>query len=204
MKPTIKILARQNALTEEEWQKLFEARLEMIKPHLRDMTLKSIGDLAIVKDYFGDHALKRDNPDIDRFDCFDLETRGFFPSHVTSTEYLQREDSGYTTAYILKMWGFTRNNEWIIIEVYITTSLEPYKYPGRTERVARARRVTIRKSSFDKIRVFSQKTHQYFWEQLGILIKDWACSRKHFYEIAHRLELQVEHEEKLLEYVPQK
>lgn len=204
MKPETKILARQSALTEEEWHKLFELRLNMIRPHLRDMSLKPIGDLTIIDDYFGNHSLKKDLPEVVGGEKFDLDTRGFFPSHVTSTDYLERDELRYAKTYEHKLWGYTRNNEWIIIKVHVTASLEPYKYHGRTERVACARNVAIYESSLEEILMFSQKTYQYFWEQLSIVIKKWAQDRKQFYEVAHRLELQVEHEERLLEYIPRK
>ena len=150
------ILARQNALTEKDWFELLEARRKLIEKHLRDMTLKSLGELRFIHDYFHEHALKMDEPKLIGDTRFTLDTRGIFPSDkgsagVTNTEYhhtpetLARSLTGGSSLVSTteRLWGFTRNGKWIGVEVFVTRSEQPYKYEGRTEEVARAETVSI-------------------------------------------------------------
>lgn len=202
------ILARQNELTHEDWYKLVETRVEMIKPHLRDLTLRPLGDLKMIHDYFHEHDLKSDTPHVDGEGRFDLETRGIFPcdnnwAGIADTEY-HRNDSGRAIATTERLWGFTRNDEWISIEVYITRSQEPYKYEGRTEEVARAQKVIIRKATFQEICDFTKRTPEYFLKQFGKVIKIWASHRGELYRQAQNLEQQIILEESLLDYISKK
>jgi hypothetical protein len=172
------------------------------------MTLKSLGDLKMVNDYFNQHDLKRDTPWISGQDRFDLDTRGIFPSDdswagISDTEY-HRNERGLTVATTERLWGFTRNNEWISIEVYITYSQEPYKHAGRTEKVARARKVFIREASFPEICDFTKRTPEYFWKRFGDIIKSWTSQRKELYRQAQDLQEQILQEDELLNYVSKK
>lgn len=195
------ILARRNALTEEDWQRLVEARLEMIRPHLQDVILKTLGDIRMIRDYFGTHDLKRDGPQVDG-GKFSLATQGIFPNDdswasVASVEY-DRDSSMSATATTHRLWGLTRDGEWIVIEVYSTIGQEPYKYEGRTEEVQRAKTVKIRPSTLAAVCVFCKRSPQDIWKRLGEIVKEWAGHRKNLYEDVRDLEEEVLREEAVL------
>jgi hypothetical protein len=199
------ILARREALTEQEWQSLVEVRLKMIKPHFRDMTLKTLGDIQMIHDYFGTHDLKRDEPEVNE-GKFGLATRGIFPnddswSGVASAEYHRGgDDSVIATTY--KLWGLTRDGEWIKIEVYSTTSQEPYKYEGRTEKVQRVKTIKIEPSTLAEICLYCNCSSQNIWKRLGEIVKKWVEHRKSLYESARDLEEEILQEEAVFELVP--
>src|SRR3989344_4044609 len=50
----LRILARRNALTETDWFNLLEERRALLEPHLREMTLKALGDLKVILNYRND------------------------------------------------------------------------------------------------------------------------------------------------------
>ncbi len=162
------LLARQNALTENDWHELVELRLKMLKPYLRDMSLETIGDLNIVNDYFKSHAIIDDTPEVEGDSKFNLDTRAIFPTHdnfsahglSANREYTGHDESGYATIVTEKFWGITRNCEWITIEVYITRGQIPY-HSGRTREMAVAERVTIKESSLLDVCIFSKRNLEY-------------------------------------------
>lgn len=138
----LRILARRDALTDTDWFNLIEERRALIEPHLRDMTLKSLGDLKIVRDYQGGHRSERplrmgamveetySSPPYHKYrkaselkiakGPFSLDTRGIFPDDDVyynghfKWEHIYRGD-GQAGAIGLTIWfwGLTRNNEWL-------------------------------------------------------------------------------------------
>lgn len=203
----LSILARQNQITEEDWQKLVEARLEMIKPHLRYMTLKTLGDIRMINDYFGTHDLKSDQPTVSG-GKFSLATRGIFPNDdswagVASVEY-DRGGGISAIATTHKFWGLTRDIEWIAIEVYSIVERVPYKYQGRTEKIEKVKTVKIVPSTISGVCVFCKRSYQDIWNRLGEIIKSWVSHRRILYEDVRELEEQVLSEEAVLKFVPTK
>jgi hypothetical protein len=186
---------------------LVQARLGMIEPHLRDMTLKALGDIRMIHDYFGTHDLKRDEPEVTG-GKFSLATRGIFPNDdswagVASVEH-DRGGGLSAIATTHRLWGLTRDGEWIAIKVYSTIGQEPYKYKGRTEQVQRVKTVKIEPSTLAEVCVFCKRSPQDIWKRLGEIIKKWADHRKNLYEDAKDLEEEVLREEVLLELVLKK
>lgn len=141
----LRILARRNALTNKDWFDLLETRRALIKPHLREMTLKSLGDLKIVRDYQSGHSSERPlklgamtrvagsfstNRAASELKIttgfFPLETRGIFPDddvfyhghfyHGQPWEHIRESESSPATGMVTRFWGLTRNNEWLKAE----------------------------------------------------------------------------------------
>jgi len=198
------ILARRDSLTEQDWVMLVGARLDMIQPHLRDMTLKTIGDIRMIHDYFGTHDLRRDQPEVNG-GKFNLDTRGIFPNDdswagVASVEH-ERGNGWSAIATTHKFWGLTRDGEWIAIEVYSTIGLEPYKYRGRTEQVQRVKTVKIEPSTLVDVCVFCKRSPKDIWKRLGEIIKLWANHRRNLYDDARHLEEKVLREEAVIELI---
>jgi len=205
-KTGLEILVRRDgrcALHETDWLKLVEARLEMIKPHLRDMTLKSLGDIRIINDDFGFHDLNRDKPKVSG-EKFNLATRGIFPNNDiwagTAIEEYDREGGTSATAATYRSWGLTRDGEWIMIEVFSTNKHKRYRYERRAEQV---KTVKIEESTLADACVFCKRSPQDIWKRLGEIVKKWAEHRKNLYEDAQCLEEEVLWEEAFIELLPQ-
>ena len=141
----LRILVRRNALTENDWFKLLAERQALIKPYLRDMTLKSLGDLKIVHDDVTGHdgiwgrplcnggleIVPNKHSDSHREPCvprvvsshFSLDTRGIFSNdEVFYHGHFMRDFTDSTTNpgtkdITIQFWGLTRNNEWIRVEL---------------------------------------------------------------------------------------
>lgn len=200
------ILARQFPLTDDDWFLLTSYRCQLISSCLHFMTLETVGDLKMIHDYFHTHDLKRDQPQVEGDEEFGLTTRGIFPpddswAEVSANIEHHRDSFGYAAATTEKLWGLTRNGKWITIEVFITRSRVPYKTPGRTEEVARAEKVIIRKASLREVSAFSKRSLEYLWRRLGRVIKDWAEERELLYNDASELREVVLREEAVAEIV---
>lgn len=157
----LRILARRNDLTDADWFNLLEKRQALLKPHLREMTLKSLGDLKIVHDdrtgssaYFGRTLqmgglaiVPNRHSDSHRDPCepkevsvdFPLNTHGIFPDdevyyhgHFKSEFIYPPEGQEPTIGLVIRFWGLTRNNKWIKIEVPIKYLTQP-RDPGYDE-----------------------------------------------------------------------
>ncbi len=202
----LQILVRRGVLTERDWQKLVEARVEMLKKHFKDIPAATIGDLYMVKDYYGNHSLKMDEPALNNDPrTFTLETRAIFskdhhgyPSISVNTEH-HRDASNYPIATTEKFWGLTRDGSWITIEVFITRSQQPHRH--RTEEVAKAEWVAIKKSTLKEMSEFSKRDFEYLWRRLGEVIVEWSKHRESLYQDAKRLADKVAFEEELLKLV---
>lgn len=146
------ILARQNALTDGDWFDLLEERHILFQPYLRDMTLKSLGDLEIIHDQRGGRASTRSlrmgamversylNPPYHKYRTaaeltnvegnFPLDTRGIFPDdevyyhgHFKLENVFEDGRTILASGLVTRFWGLTRNNKWIKAE-----STERYFY----------------------------------------------------------------------------
>jgi hypothetical protein len=141
----LRILARRDALTDQDWYKLIEERQALIAPHLRDMTLKSLGDLKIVRDQQGGHSSARPlrlgamvektytAPPHRKYreaselkyteGPFKLDTRGIWPDdevyyggHFKKEHIPKPEGQLGSEGLVLRFWGLTRGNQWIKAE----------------------------------------------------------------------------------------
>ncbi len=158
----LRILARRDALTEDDWFKLLEERRALIEPHLRDMTLKSLGDLKIIRDYKGGHSSERplrwgamvektySTPPHRKYreaselkiaeGPFSLETRGIWPDddvyHYGHFKYEHIYKPGGkrgATGLVLRFWGLTRNNQWLKAEM-TESYFEQERHAGHDDR----------------------------------------------------------------------
>lgn len=82
------ILARRDAPTCEEWLELLRDREQHIANDLHSMSLKTLGELKFVSDYFGDYGLNsyRDTLQLTGDARFGLETRGIFPKELLANK----------------------------------------------------------------------------------------------------------------------
>src|SRR5258708_7299737 len=108
-------------LNEKVWFMLLEQRRELLKPHLREMTLPEIKELRFIEHHCGYKSLKREAPEVTGH--FTLEVRGVFPKHrslgersvITHTTYKKVSEetqsrSGLRTPEITeRFWGLTRD-----------------------------------------------------------------------------------------------
>ena len=210
MKPNgFDILARQDALTEDDWYKLVEIRQAMLTPLLREMTLKELGAVKMINDYFGTHDLRRDNPEIVG-GRFDLTLRGIFPDDssyagIAHIDHVGRDmKTQYATKSVHRFWGLTRNNEWVTIEVHTSTSNEPYKYAGRTEKVQKALKVIILEKDIRGVCAIRVCHPKAIWERLGGIVKEWVRHREYLYSQVTELTNQFETEEILVKLLTKK
>jgi len=169
----LRILARRNALTEEEWFNLLEARRAFLEPHLRDMTLKSLGELKIVGDDLNkcpdgrplrkggmEEKFTRSGfpmnwvewePDVEG--DFSLNTRGIFPDdevyyhgHFHWEHIFGPNGEVPAKGLITWFWGLTRNNQWILVEYPIKYLMVTYpQVPGTLIKEHTERRARVEK-----------------------------------------------------------
>lgn len=200
----LRILARRDALTDEDWINLLNERRSLIKPHLREMTLPTLGELNLVGDYFGHHSLKRDIETLTiTGERFDLDTRAIFPMErsipvLNTDHHVIREVKGHSfSGRTERFWGLTRDAEWIWAEVFITKHPVPYK--DRREIVARARVVNVELKTTTELKALVPP--KLVWEALGNAIKNWEKHRENLLGHAAELAQVVRTEEKLLSLV---
>ena len=181
------------------------------------MTLKTLGDLDMIHDYSHTHNLRRDKPEViyrgqgEPHDL-SLDTRGIFPSDDNwagvsgNTEYHREggRDIGDVFATTYKIWGLTRDGEWLAIEVYATRAYEPYKYEGRTELVERVKTIWVEEVPFPMVCQFSKRTPQEIWTRLGEVVKKWAEHREHLFDQANGLAKTVQVEESLVKLLQER
>lgn len=139
------ILARRDALTETDWFDLLEQRRALLEPYLHEMTLKSLGDLRIVRDQKNNRSSERQlrmgamvektdrNPpyreyrEEAEFTCvegdFSLDTRGIFPDdevyylgHFKARKFVWEVGRTSASGVVTRFWGLTRNGRWIRAE----------------------------------------------------------------------------------------
>ena len=150
----LNILARRNVLTETDWFDLLLERRTLLEPYLREMTLKTLGDLKVVNDRSGNERrplrmggmvkkiLSKNLQSgyrpywiADKLETvegnFPLETRGIFPDDdIYYHGHFKWDFIGITgrvdaVGEILRFWGLTRNNQWIKAEATIHFSNHP-------------------------------------------------------------------------------
>jgi hypothetical protein len=199
-----KVLARRGPLTSGDWLQLLEERRCLLKEHLRDMTLKTVGEIPFIHDYFGYHPLKRyaETVRLVGNSHFNLDTRGIFPPSNGLGTLVAKHERLENRRSVERFWGLTRGGVWISIETHVISSMKPYKYPGRTEEVAEAVTVAIEECTPEEICAFYVCTPKYLWERLGEAVYEWATHRRHLLAHAEAVACVVEAEKMLLQLVP--
>ncbi|OGZ10599.1 MAG: hypothetical protein A3D67_01955 [Candidatus Lloydbacteria bacterium RIFCSPHIGHO2_02_FULL_51_22] len=151
---SLRILARQNVLTNTDWFTLLEERRLLLAPHLRDMSLKALCDLKIVGVTGGRRrrplrmggVAQKFTKDIPyrpyREECtldivmegdsvFDFDTRGIFPDDDVyyhghfKGDFIREQGKVEAVGEVLKFWGLTRNNTWITVETTLRFISQP-------------------------------------------------------------------------------
>lgn len=204
-------LARRTRITDADWLELLQERADALKESLRSMTLRQLDEIKFIHDYFHEHGLRKDNPRlISADDRFSIDMRGIFPSdrswgsvshtthHRASPDLEPNRCAPRVIAMTERFWGLSRNGEWVGIEVYVAHSEEPYKNPGRTERVARAQTVSIHEYPLAELCEFSQRHPRVIWDRLGEAVDEWVRHRQALLDEAERIQELFNHESSLL------
>jgi hypothetical protein len=217
-KDGIRILARQNGLTEDDWYALIEVRRAMLADHLRSITLSELGDLRIMFNVFGNRAL-REGPTILKFnedssyrffntagpeECegpYDLKTRGIFPDDTfgCNTSYV-KDDKGVAVGKIIRFWGITRKNEWFKVEVTADIVEEDYGSDQRRT-VDLVQKIVTSASNPREICTFCGMHPYKLWEQLGKFVLRWLEKRRELLRGVEQLAAIIKHEDVMLDAV---
>jgi hypothetical protein len=142
---------------------------------------------------------------------FSLDMRGIFPSDqrtwasVSHTTFIRESPhiepnrcAPKVIATTERFWGLSRNGEWVGIEVYVARSEEPYKTPGRTEKVARAQTVSITELPLAELCEFAQRHPRVIWDRLGEAADEWVQHRKSLLADARHIRDVFTHEASIL------
>lgn len=199
-------MARQNTLTETDWFNLLEERRNLLAPHLREMTLKALGDLNIVRYCNKDvrplrmggviervskfapyrHYLDWGGPKIVEGN-FPLETRGIFANDDIyynghfKWDFIRAPGRIEAVGEIVKFWGLTRNNQWIKAEATIQF------FDDRNEHLVEVQKLTIYESTPEEVCQFCGVTPRWLWQQLGDAVEAWVTHRKRLLSKAEQL-----------------
>ena len=206
-----KMFLRKEKLTEDEWFEMIEARREMIKPHLNSFSLQELGRLKCLDGDNGQHDVLLDINKAVKPNDFSLRTQGVFAAPSASREIVKdgpsvsrvlRSDLSPFFAFpyrkgLLRIWGLTRSNRWILATVSYT---EEPGYKGRF--YERATEVEIQESNPMEISKSANIEPRFIWQFLGEAIKDFRKRREDLYQQANDLAAIVEIEERALEKIP--
>ncbi len=225
----LRILVRRNALTENDWLELLAERQALIKPYLRDMTLKSLGDLKIVHDDVtgrcgiwgrplregGLKIVPNKHSDSHRQPCvpevvssrFTIDARGIFSNDEVfygghfKWDFTDSTTSSRKKDITIKFWGLTRNNEWIRIEVPIKnyTQLRSPGIDNRQHERAGVEKVVVHESNPQEICELYGFTPKWIWQELGNATNVWIEHRRKLLVEAERLGEVVRYEEMMLD-----
>ena len=209
-------LTRNEPLTQEDWLNLIEIRLGLMKEHLTEMHLQTLGDLKFVTGDCFSPLLRRYEPTLSEKSLFTLETKAIFPTKndsryseikITFTKFHRGKDDHkppFAYAWTKTFWGFTECGNWITVDVYITRRdvQDPYKSDRYNIEEYRAKKVTITKCDPLAICAHTQCSLQDIWEQLEFAVKRWCGYKESAYQDAKRLVKIFEREEEALNTIP--
>ena len=227
------ILARQNPLTENDWLSLLEERRDLLKPHMRNMSLKTLGDLKIVHDDInrgaGNGRTLRmgalvgktlDRPPYNQYlnpeelknvtggPRFSLDTRGIFAN----------DEIFYNGHY---HWDFIREHDTLpatgqIIRFWgltrdsdwikaecLTEVASPMRKDDDEKRV-RVKHLTITESNPQEICQFCHVTLRWLWEQLGDTVEAWFKHRQEILAQTNTLVSMIRQEKSLISIIEPK
>ncbi len=201
-----------------DWFDLLEARRILIERHLRDMTLKSLGDLKIIDDGYGGRRTLQTggleivpllHSEVYRQPCtpktvsldFPLETRGIFSDdEIFFHGHFNWDVSHISHDGVLKFWGLTRNNQWVRVEV-TTKTYTQVRCPEQDLRpmeVTGVEKVFAVESSPSEIQQLHGFTPQWIWQRLGDAVKKWSEHRQKLLSETQQLARIIAHEEVML------
>lgn len=224
----LRILARRDALTESDWFDLLEKRRSLLELYLRWMTIKSLGDLMIVRDEMH-HARKLSVGAMVELSNgavayrryrvpgklksvegdFSLDTRGIFPDdevyhhgHFTTTNLFD----GYklpASGRLTRFWGLTRKGQWIKVECvenFFKQDRVP-EYDKRQVQCSEVVRLTVSESTPQEICEFCRLTPRWIWSRLGDVVEKWVEDRMSLLEDAEELASVIKAEKMLLDII---
>lgn len=180
------LLLRKTPIGVTEWVTLVEGLRKMIKPHLDKFSLSTVGEFECLTSEGHRHAIADNGPEVVADGPLGLGTRGIFAIGETSYDTESRRTTLYrdeqvTLGGTTRVWGLTRNGEWVICVVEFKH--EPgYKNRGYD----RAIMVTIRKSTpAEVIRVAGSPKR--VWHLLARTVAEWTEARYRLYRQADEL-----------------
>jgi hypothetical protein len=189
---TMKVLARRDEITDEEWMGLLSQRMSSLKHVIRKMTLPSVGNLRPVYCQYQNHTLSKE-PKL-QIECHGeklsgLDTRGVLPiqrhqfHRHTKPVHVPRNHREYTGW----IWGLTRDYDWFIVEVQVRhETVHRDDKPGDYRIYTNAVKVIIRQSSLSEVLKVCETNPCQIWYGLGSFIEEWAEQRKRLYEEAQK------------------
>jgi hypothetical protein len=220
----LRILTRRGALTETNWFDLLEERRILIEPYLREMTLKTLGDLKIVHQELYGQATRcplRMGAMIEKTYCdppyrkyreaaeltgvegdFPLDTRGIYPDDDGVYYYRHFKTNGC----VIRFWGLTRNSEWINAECTVRR-FEQARHAGHDERLDRRSEVVkfiVSASTPQDICQFCGITPQWVWQRLGDTVEAWLKHRQLLLARVEQLVKVIDHEKLMVNIIAQK
>src|SRR3989344_1172393 len=193
-----RILARRDELSIIDWYDLLEARRKDIAPHLRDMTLRTLGDLRVVgRTMKNPRRLAAVNPGGIRFPgeiqrprmllegdlSAGYETRGIFPDDDIFFNGHYHVDHQYKEGAVgetITFWGLARTGSWLLVRVTCHyEDLERHPPADRTrERTALIDEVSITAADPSEICRCCVRHPRHIWERLGRVVHEWVAHRQ--------------------------
>ncbi len=190
----MRLIASNESFTQADWEKLIGSALNLIKPELRHMSLRPIGEVEIGSK--SQHMIWQDEPNLNSTcPTIDLNTRAFYSrdgyNQLVADGKYSGEDfpSRAPTNIDYWFWGVSRDGK--LLTVYVDCILEG---PNRTENAQRVRiyeRNTL--SEFLEVCERHGALPMFIWSRLCQVLKKHAERRRDSYmdaqQIAGRFEL---------------
>lgn len=176
----IRILARRDPMSPKKWFELLQARADLLRESLREMTLTPLGEVQMQGQQHYTFKLESLLPRTvmceDRE--FDFRTRGIFQAGDPSSILRPIQSSKGTVVgydkYVL--WGLTRNLQWLVAEVEVMFKLPSEQLPGNRDAL-RDTMVRIQAVSASDIYTFTGVEPREVWETIGESVKRWVDGR---------------------------
>ena len=167
-------MVRQKSLTDKEWIEYIETQARRVKPLLNNLTLKTLSCVGIIYDDFGRHELHGYN--IGNHPA--LNCQGIFPpedERVSKNEFFYADDAVTLTRVVQRLWGFSRDAEWMAIEVRSNVTYEAHAGHSRLSRCIPTSfeilPVKLNKDFFKFVGLTPKKFWYLFTESIETLLK---------------------------------
>lgn len=176
---------------------ILDNQCEILRRHLNDFTLKTLGSLACLSNGTGGcHGISEDSPLIGPDSRWSLPTQGVFAGTPFAGRSLYSPEEKGKLLYpqadgVYKTFGLARSGEWLYIEIEFVGV--GYATLGNT-RYERAACVRVVESDLPTI---VQKTGigvYSIFHFLTLTTNEWVCARKGLYDIAVDIEKQMKAE----------
>jgi hypothetical protein len=202
-------LARQHALTNEEWIKMIRVQAFEIGKNLNNLTLKTLGELGIIFDDYGRHAL-RDNSGKCGF------ARGYEPSRQFRAIYPLEDDKISVNEFtydnndsqnnkpigvIQRLWGYSGSKSWVTIEVRSDITYLNQHPHVNTRWAPKLVGVTSAQLNDDFFK-FVGLTPKQFYYRFSDSIRELLKKRKEFLFEVLEMEKSIARQEFMLEQIP--